>query len=355
MRVFARIFALPPATLALAMGIAGVVLAPLPGVAGESARYPLTVRNCGVDVTLAKAPQRVVSIGQASTELLMALGLAERIVGTAVWFGPVAPEFAKVNAGIKRLADNDPSFEAVVGQKPDLVTAQFEWHVGPHGTVGTRDGFAALGIPTYVSPADCVAKDNSGGGDGLRKSPFSMDLVYREIRELAAIFDVRDRGEALVATLARREAEAVRAAAADRPREPEKAPSAVFWFSSKEVAGDAFVAGRNGVPAYIMGKLGLHNIINTDEEWPLVSWERIAAANPSVIVIAAMDRRRYPADDPVVKIRFLETDPVASQLQAVRQKHIVVMNVRDMHASIGAVDGIEALAQGLKQFGLAER
>jgi iron complex transport system substrate-binding protein len=27
--------------------------------------------------------------------------------------------------------DNDPSFEAVVGKKPDLVTTQFQWQIGP--------------------------------------------------------------------------------------------------------------------------------------------------------------------------------------------------------------------------------
>ena len=43
--------------------------------------------------------------------------------------------------------------------------------------------------------ADCVGKDNSGRGDGVRKEMFTMELVYRKIRELGQIFDVADRGE----------------------------------------------------------------------------------------------------------------------------------------------------------------
>lgn len=319
-----------------------------PAAWADPTQYPLTIRNCGVDITFAKAPQRAVAIGQSSTEILLSLGLADRIVGTAVWFGPVTKEYEAANARIPRLADNDPSFESVVGTEPELVTAQFEWHVGPQGSVGTRDQFAALGIPTYVSPADCVEKDNSGGGDGVRKQLFTMDLVYQEIRDFARIFDVADRGEALVAGLQKREAAAIASVAGAKL---DNVP-VMFWFSSKEVAGEAFVAGKNGVPAWILKQLGARNVITTEEEWPLVSWERIAAANPAIIVMAEMSRRRYAADDTAVKLSFLATDPVASQLEAVKDKHFVVMDVQAMQPSIRAVDGIEAVARGIKSFGL---
>lgn len=335
----------PSRVLALA-GLASLVLSP--AASAEPTQYPLTIRNCGVDITFGHAPRRAVAIGQSSTEILLSLGLADRVVGTAVWFGPVPKAYEAANATIPRLADNDPSFESVVGREPELVTAQFEWHVGPQGSVGTREQFAGLGIPTYISPADCVAKDNSGGGDGVRRQLFTMDLVYQEIRDLARIFDVADRGEALVADLQQREAAAIASVAGARL---DSVP-VVFWFSSKEVAGEAFVAGRNGVPAYILQQLGARNVITTEEEWPLVSWERIAAADPAVIVLGQMSRRRYPADDTAVKLDFLATDPVTSRLEAVRDRHFVVMDVQAMQPSIRAVDGIEALASGIKSFGL---
>jgi iron complex transport system substrate-binding protein len=330
-----------------ALALAGLLMLS-PAAWADPTQYPLTIRNCGVDVTFDHAPRRAVAIGQSSTEILLSLGLADRIVGTAVWFGPVPPAYEAANAGIPRLADNDPSFESVVGTEPELVTAQFEWHVGPQGSVGTREQFAGLGIPTYISPADCVAKDNSGGGDGVRKQLFSLDLVYQEIRDLARIFDVADRGEALVADLRQREAAAIASVAGARL---DNVPM-VFWFSSKEVAGEAFVAGRNGVPAWILQQLGARNVITTEEEWPLVSWERIAAANPAIIVMAEMSRRRYAADDTAVKLNFLATDPVTSRLEAVKDKRIVVMDVQAMQPSIRAVDGIEAVARGIKSFGL---
>jgi iron complex transport system substrate-binding protein len=337
-------------SLVPAAAVAAALFGLAPAASAGPTHYPLTLRNCGVDVTFAKAPQRAVSIGQSSTEILLSLGLADRIVGTAVWFGPVLKGYEAANDKIRRLADNDPSFESVVGQEPDLVTAQYEWHVGPNGSVGTREQFAELGIPAYIAPADCVEKDNSGGGDGVRKRLFSMDLVYREIHELAAIFDVGDRGDALVARLKQREAAAIAEVAGVKGSNV----PVVFWFSSKEVQGDAFMAGKNGVPAYIMQTLGARNIIRTEEEWPSVSWEQVAASDPAIIVIAEMSRRRYAADDPAVKLNFLATDPVVGKLPAVRNRHFVLMDVQAMEASIRAVDGIEALANGIKAFGLAE-
>lgn len=340
-RPFHHLLRLPAVALlgALAAGTA----------AAAPTKYPLTLENCRETITFNAAPQRVVAIGQTQTEILYALGLGDRVVGTAVWFSPVAKPYRAIDAKVKRLADNDPSFEAVLARQPDLVTAMFEWHVGPNGIVGKRDQFAQVKVPTYVSPTDCVGKDNSGGGDGVRTRMFTMELVYRNIREFGQIFDVSDRAEALIAELQAREARAVRAVADLKAKDV----PVVVWFSSKDIKGDGFMAGRNGVPAYILSKLGARNVITTNEEWPLVGWESIAAANPAVIVAVRMDRRRFPADDIEKKLAFLRTDPVASKLDAVKKNRIVVLDVGATRAGLDTVDGIETLAQAIAGFGLA--
>jgi iron complex transport system substrate-binding protein len=194
-----------------------------------------------------------------------------------------------------------------------------------------------------------VAKVNTDGGDGVRKELFTMDLIYQEISELAQIFDIQDRGDALITTLKKREADAVSSLGGSSKDLP-----IAFWFSSKDVQGDAFIAGKNSAPAYILKTLGAKNVVSTEEEWPLVGWETIVQANPAVIVIATMDRRRYAADDPTVKIDFLEKDPVTSQLDAVKNKHFVEMDAQSMNPTIRTIDGLEILAAGIKSFGLAK-
>ncbi|MES5099493.1 ABC transporter substrate-binding protein [Agrobacterium sp. BA1120] len=321
----------------------------MPAAQAAETTYPLTFKNCGRDVTFTHAPERTVSIGQSTTEILYLLGLADKVVGTAVWIGPVIKGYEEANAKIDRLADNDPSFESVLAKKPDLVTAQFQWHVGPEGIVAKPQQFEELKIPVYTSPADCTGKDNSGGGDGVRHSVFTMDLIYQEVTELAQIFNVQDRGEKLVADLkAREEAARKKIASADGKL------SAVFWFSSAELDIDPYVAGTNGAPGYIMSALGIKNVINSEEEWPTVGWETIAKSQPTLVVAGKMDRRRFPADDIVVKEKFLKEDPVTSLMPSVKQGHIVAMDAQAMNPTIRTIEGIEVLADAVVQLGLAK-
>ncbi|HDZ47546.1 hypothetical protein LCGC14_0058440 [marine sediment metagenome] len=312
----------------------------------ETTNYPLTLDNCGKQISFSAAPNGTVTIGQSATETLYALGVGDQVLATSVWFTPILAQFSELNASIERIADNDPSFESVVNKRPELVAVQYEWHVGETGSVGTREQFDDLGIATYIMPADCDTKDNTTGGDGMRTAPFSPDHVYKGIAELAEIFNVQPAGEALIESLESREADAVATAAQlDLPDDL----SAVFWFSSPDNGVAPFVAGQLGAPGYMMQSLGIHNVIESDEEWPTVDWETIARANPDVIVIAHMDRRRYPADDVDAKRAFLESDPVTSEMQAVQNGHIIEMDAHAMSATMRTIFGLETLSDALSR------
>lgn len=335
--------------LASVIGACAIALVGSSALAAGKTQYPLTLENCGRKVTFDKAPARAVSIGQNSTEILLSLGLASKLVGSAMWLGPVLPNLKADNDKVPRISNTQPSFEAVVKNDPDLVAAQFVFDIGPNGVVGKREQFEELGVATYISPGDCAAKDNSMR-DGSRSKLFSMASIYQEITEFAAIFDVQDKGEAFVAELKDREAKAIASVSGTKAANV----SMIFWFSSSNLAGDAWMAGRNGAPGYISQKLGVTNPIQTDEEWPGVSWEAVAAANPTVIVVGTMDRRKFPADDPKAKIQFMETDPVVSKLDAVRNKRFIELSAQAMNPTIRTIDGIETIAAGLKRLKLAD-
>lgn len=314
------------------------------GALAAETEYPLTIDNCGVEITFDAPPENVVSIGQAATETLYALGAEDRMAGTALWFNAVLPEFADANAAVERISDNAPSFEGVVNKRPGFVPTMFEWMIGPKGVVGTREQFADLGIPAYVMPPDCEGKDNLVGADGTRLAPFDIATLYKSIEQMAAIMDRQDRGADLIAELQARETEAARRARALHLPDA----SAVVWFSSAEMERDPFVAGQKGIPAWMFERLGLRNVIESDEEWPTVGWESIAKADPSVIVIARMDRRRFPADDHEKKLEFLKSDPVTSRMTAVKEDRIVILDAEAMHASIRLIDGLETLTDAME-------
>lgn len=311
--------------------------------------YPLTLTSCGHQVTFDKAPESVVSVGQSTTEILYMLGLADKVAGTALWVNPVLPEFEEVDAKVERLADNAPSFESVLAKRPELVVTAYEWMIGPQGAVGTREMFDDAKIPSWIMPTECIGKDNSQSMDGARSVMFDTALLYQGIEELAQIFDVQDRGVEVVADLKAREAAAVEKA---RRLGLSADVSGVFWYSSADIEIDPYVAGVNAAPGWMLSKLGVKNVVSSQEEWPTVGWETIAKADPSFIVAAEMNRRRFPADDIAVKRAFLTSDPVTRQMQAVRHDRIITLPANAMDPSVRTIYALESLADALAGFGL---
>lgn len=307
--------------------------------------YPRTIDNCGRKVTLKSAPERAVSLNQGTTEILLSLGLADRMAGTATWTDPVLKGLEKANASVPRLADNAPSFEKVLDADPDFVTASFVSTLGKGG-VATREQFEKLGVPTYVSPSDCSAgKDNDSGGDGSRSTPLTLDSVYGEIADLARAFGVAERGKKLIAELKGRVSKATAGLDASDV-------SLMYWFANSQ---SPYLAGCCGAPGAITRAVGAENAFaGTHDEWPQINWETVADRDPDVIVLGDLTRKQQTAETAQAKIRFLESNPATRNLTAVKKKRYVLLSGQSMNPSIRTVEGIEKVAAGLRDFGLAE-
>jgi iron complex transport system substrate-binding protein len=309
------------------------------GGEGVSA-YPLVMDNCGQKVTIDSAPQRVVSLDQGSTEILLSLDLGDRIVGTASWTDPVLPELAEANKTVPRLADNAPSYEAVLGTDPDLVTASFGRHFN-QGGVAERARFAETGIASYLSPPDCDNGVSINGG-GKRTVPVTVDSLYQEIRELATIFDVPSRGEALVARLQERSVAAT-------TRIERSDVTMAFWFADTR---SPFMAGGPGWPNMLAGMAGARNVFaDLDDDWLAVGWESVVERNPQVLVLGDLLRDRFPGDRLADKEAFLASDPLTNTMQAVRDRNYIALHGAELNASIRFVDGLEKIAAGLEKIG----
>lgn len=325
--------------------IASLVSIQSPAIAAT--QYPLTLENCGASITYAKAPERAVGLGQNSAEIMLLLGLEDRMVGTAFWPSQVLPELAEANAKVKLLTVEFPTFESILAENPDFVSSALPSLIGPSSKVAKREDFENLAIPTYLSPSTCLSTEEVKDEYGSRDKLWNMDLLYKEIDELSQIFDVADRGQALIADFKQREAK-LRADATVQ----DKKLSYVFWFSSQSPSADAYLGGGNGASTFIADVLGGENAIKAKAEWPTLGWEGIIAANPDVIVVANLDRNRWELDKPEAKIEFLTTDPVVSQMPAVQNKAIVVMDGQAMNPTIRTIFGAEQISEQLKALGI---
>ncbi|MFI9757443.1 ABC transporter substrate-binding protein [Streptomyces sp. NPDC051963] len=309
----------------------------------DGSKAAATFDNCGRTVGVESPPKRAVSLNQGTTEIMLSLGLADRMAGTATWTDPVMKGLEKANGEVERIADNNPSFERVLDADPDFVAASFVSTLGKGG-VATRDQFEKLGVPTYVSPSDCAGKDNSGGGDGARSKPLGIDAVYGEIRDLAAVFGVKERGEQLVASLKKRMAEATSGVEGSDV-------TLLYWFANSE---SPYMAGCCGAPGIITRAFGAKNVFDdSHEEWPQINWETVADRNPDVLVIGDLTRKSQTAESAAKKIAFLESDPVTRNMDAVKHKRYVLLSGQAMNPTIRTIEGVERVAAGLREFGLA--
>lgn len=326
----------PVVTLALA----GCAPAAQQSAAAPQNGYPVTIQNCGREVTIQQRPERIVSLNQGSTEVLLSLGAADRVVGAAGWTDPILPALQADNAGVERLAEQAPSLEAVLGKEPDLVTASLQGTLGPGG-VTTPEALDQLGVPSYLSAIECTKE--IGNSDGARSATLEVDAVFTEIRDLGTLLGASDAAEAIVADLQNR-LDAVSARNTG-------AASVLYWFANSE---SPYMAGCCGGPGVITRTLGLKNVFDDSaEDWPQISWETVAQRDPDVLILGDLTRKSQTAETAAAKIAFLESNPVTREMTAVKNKRYIALAGAELNPSIRIVDAMEKVADGLREYGLS--
>lgn len=319
-RILFALSAISVATVALAGCASPSTVASISPTPSAIATGPLTVDNCGTSVTFATPPKRVVTIKSTSTEMLLALGLGDRIVGEAFQDGPVPDEWADAAAKIPVLAEKVPSEEVVLNSTPDLVYAGWESAFAAD-QAGARADLAALGVASYVSPSACQSHN--------QPKKLTFDNIFSDISEVAAIFQV-DPSKLL----------------ADQKKKLDAVPEigdgrTAFWYSS---GSDTPYAGAGiGAPELIMETVGLKNIAaDVDATWAPYSWEAVVDADPSVIVL--VDATWNTA---AKKISLLESNPATANLTAVINHRYVILPFPSTEAGVRTVDAAADVAKQL--------
>ena len=315
--------------LALLAGCAGSTSAAAPSVStSPSATFaPVSLDNCGTPITVTAPPRRVVTIKSSTTEMLLALGLGDRVVGRAFPDGPFPDALATAGAAVPLISDKVPGSEALLAVQPDFVYAGWESNFSADG-VGDRATLAGLGIGTYVSPAACKEA-------GSKPDPLTFDTVFAEIREVGAIFGVPDAAE--------REVTAEQATLASVTKAPKK--TTALWYSSG--SDSPYVGAGIGAPQMIMDAAGLTNVFaSVHDTWTSVGWEDVVAADPDVIVL--VDASWNTAAH---KIATLEANPATAQLTAVKEHRYLTVPFAATEAGVRNAEAAASLSSQLTALG----
>jgi iron complex transport system substrate-binding protein len=290
--------------------------------------YPLTIDNCGQAVTFDAAPERVVAIKSTATELLLSLGLGDRIVGVGFQDGPLPPHLAMAGAGIPALSDKLPSQEVVLETEPDFVYGGWESNFAADGA-GERPTLDALGVDTYVAPAACRS---------IKPAKLTFDRLFADMVELGDVFDVADAAAGLIT-----EQQAVLDTIV-----PDDRGLTALWYSSGTKT--PYVGAGSNAPAMIMEALGLTNIYaGVDEGWTSASWEAIVDANPDVIVL--VDAAWNSAEQ---KKTLLAENPITRELDAVVSERYLIIPFPASEAGVRNVPATADMAAQLARLTFGE-
>lgn len=286
--------------------------------------YPLTVDNCGTEVTFEQAPEKVLTIKSTTTEMLLALGLEDRILGRAFPDGPLPEDLG--GEDIPVVSDKVPGQEAVLDLEPDLVYAGWESNFSADGA-GDRATLGDLGVNTYVSPAACK--------EAGRPEKLAFDDVFAQITEMGAIFDVPDAAAELVAE---QEAQLAEIPTAD--------DVSALWYSSG--SDTPYVGAGSGAPQMILDAVGVTNIAaGVDDSWTPFNWEAVVDANPDVIILVVSDWGSAEK-----KIDVLTSNPATAKLDAVVNERFITVPFAATEAGVRNVEGAATIADQLEALGL---
>ncbi|MCK9632651.1 MAG: cobalamin-binding protein [Methanoregula sp.] len=261
--------------------------------------------DAGTAVTLNKIPQRIVSLAPSNTELLVSLGLRDRMVGvTDVCDYPPAVQNITRIGGYSAI-----STEKVAATRPDLVVAS---DITPQETVSRLRG---LGLTVVVV------------------SPCNIDDMIRDIGVVGTLTGTMTRADELAANLsARLSAVAAAASKTDKPT-----VAHVVWHSP------LYVSGNDTLQNDAIEHAGGVNRFSEKSGWGTVSLEEFLTANPDIIIVNGGGGMDSTSSD--VILEAFMTNPQYASLSAVKNHRVYAVNADTIsRAGPRIVDATEQVA-----------
>jgi ABC-type Fe3+-hydroxamate transport system, periplasmic component len=265
--------------------------------AGSATVYPLVVTDVtGAEITLEKAPERVVMLGPSDTEIVFAIGAGSLAVGADA-YSNYPPEAAE----LPRVGDMNTNIEAVAALNPDLVLASASMNAA------AVDALRQLGITVYAS------------------DPQTLDETIAHIEQVGVLLNRREGAAAA--------ADGMRAAVREVTEKVKNAePVSVYlefspgWTIGTGTFLDELVRLAGGV-----------NISADQTGWFEVDPEAVIGKNPAVII--------YPEIEGVDIIGGILARPGWDQIDAVKNGRLhAVTNDPLVRVGPRLTDGLKEIA-----------
>jgi iron complex transport system substrate-binding protein len=289
--------------------------------------YPLTVDNCGAEVTFDAAPEQVVLLKSAAVPFLAELDVLDRVTARAgeyprdYYDDETWAQLQEVPALTGRTDTSGHlqiSKEVVIGEEPDLVLGEVDNL--------SRDTLAAVDIPLLEEPAMCAE-----GVDGP-----GFDDVADQLTTYGEVFDRRDEAAAAVADVEERVAELSAEPAGERQT------AAVLYPTVG--GGVTYAYGTRSMAHPILEAAGFENVFaDADERVFEVTAEELLGRDPDVMILL------HSAGDPDEVEAAVTGLPGADDLSAVQDDALMPLLFNYVEPPTPL--SVEGLAQIRERFG----
>lgn len=292
--------------------------------------YPVIITNYDttgekVEQVFKKPPERVVCMETQIAQVMLALGLEEKIVGVAKSVGNVSDKYLDTFNSLELLADDGyPSKEIVINADPDMIIG---WGSAfSEKNLGSVNDWIDKGIHTYAME-NTVASKVTG--------PRTVERIYIDIKNLGMIFNVEDRAEELIADMK------ARAKVIDEATSALDDTNRVKVLTIQMVYENEFF-GRSDKDL-TTDLIRIAGGISLDREFGKQSMENIIDLNPDVMLI--IDRTDSRAED---KIAALKSNSALKNVRAIKNNRFVPVKYVDFYG--GAYETIEIIERMAKSF-----
>ena len=289
----------------------------------------VSVDSCNRTVTFDSPPQRAISNDVNLTEMMLVLGLSDKMVGyTGISGWKTLDE--EMRLGVKQLPELSPKYptkEVLVGADADFFFAGWNYGMKVGGEV-TPETLKPFGINVYELTESCIHI--------MTKKKVSMDDMYNDLLNLGLIFQIENRAKKLV--------DAYRSDLKKFTQKLESIPTKkVFVYDSGE--DTPFTAGRYAMPTALIEAAGGINIMDDfQKSWGTVTWEEVIDRNPEVVVIV-----NYGKVTAEQKRKFMMSNPAFANIDAVKNDRFVTLEYVEATPGPRNIKAIKKLAKAFRQ------
>ncbi|MGW4070498.1 ABC transporter substrate-binding protein [Nocardia grenadensis] len=295
----------------------------------------VAITNCGAAESFPAPAQRLFVNDSNLIAYLLALGAEDQVTAVSSVQRDrdiLTRYYGDAVAKLDEVAPRYPSLETVIAARPDVMVAGWNYGYSESANL-TPDTLAEHGIAAYVLSESCRQSN------GARGTMNPWDAVRTDLHNLGTITGKQSRAADLVADLDRR-LDALRQA----PRAAED--PVVFVFDSGTEA--IYTSGSFGAPHAVIEAAGGRNATaDVPDTWVEVGWERLAAADPDLIVFVD-----YPGQTIDDKQKVLATNPATRTLAAVRDRRYLNLPYAMWTSGPLNIDAAEQVRSALERYSL---